>query len=102
MSFHDMECLLKLLLMIGFMDRFMMSSLGVCFCSILRMSMVIKSNNCCYLSLVDVSTLNFTPISMVICTHLRASVLTVLHSLQCLSEVLLILFCRLCGIKYDG
>ena len=81
MSSHEMECLLKLLSMIGFMDRFMMSSLVVCFYSILRTTMVMKSNNCCYLSLGDFSTFNFTPISMVICTCLRYSVLTFLHSL---------------------
>ena len=78
---HDMGCLFKELLMIGFMERFMMSSLELCFCSSLRISMVMKSNHCWSLSLVDVSTFNFIPVYVVIFTHLRDSVLTFLNSL---------------------
>ena len=49
--------------------------------------MVMKSNNCWSIYLADVSTLNFTPVSVVSFTHPRASVLTFTNSLKCFSEV---------------
>ena len=76
-----MGCLLKELFMIGFVGIVMMYLLEVCFCLSLSISMLIKSNSLWYLSLAYVSTLNFIPVSVVICTHLRASVLTFMNSL---------------------
>ena len=78
---HEMGWFLKDLLVIRFMERLMISSLELYCCSSLSISMVTKSNNYWSLYLADVSTLNFIPVSVVICTHLRASVLTFLNSL---------------------
>ena len=75
MSSHGMGCLLKEILMIIFMYRIVMYWIGGFFCSSLRISMVIHHNTLLSLFLADVSTLNFIPVSMVVCTHLRDSVL---------------------------
>ena len=56
MSSHDMGCLLKDMLIIGGMGKVIMSWLEGYYCSILSKAMVMKSNNCLYLSLTDVST----------------------------------------------
>ena len=74
-----MGCFLKELLIIVFMDILMISSLGLLRFSSLRILMVMKSNNCWSLYLDDVSTLNFIPVYVVICTHVRASVIIFIH-----------------------
>ena len=77
--YHDMGCLLKELLMIGFIGRVMMYWLEGCCCSSLSISMVMKSNNCWSIYLSDVSNFNFMPVSVVICTHTRALVIIFLN-----------------------
>ena len=60
--------------------------------------MVMKSNKFWSLYLVDVSNLNFIPVYVVICTHLRYLVITFLNSLKFFSVVLLIVFYGFFGI----
>ena len=79
MSSHEMGRLFKELLMIGFILNVMMSGFGDFSCSILMVSIVMKSSSFWSLSLTLISTLSLFPVSVAIFNYLSASVLKILY-----------------------